>query len=446
MLIGLVSRRFDLLPGQPGPEPIRLRTLILLRWVAICGQTVAVGVALLIGAHLSLGPVMVVLGLAMILNLAMMLRPDRRISALEAAWQLGFDLAQIAALLSLTGGLSNPFALLLLAPVTVAATALPGRQLMALGIATFIMVSMTAWFARPMTFSDNGIAVLSDPLLVGSWFAIIIGALFFALYARTVTAEITATSDALFAARMALEREQRLQHLGGVVAAAAHEMGTPLATIKLVSSELADEIGEALPDRDDLAEDMELLRQSADRCGAILRSMGSAGRDDLLIRSAPLRQVLEEAAGPHRDRGIRIRIEITGDHPSIQRDAALIHGLRNLIQNAVDFASVEVLIEAKADRREIRLRIADDGPGFPLAILPRLGSPFLTTRPRSEDGRSYEGMGLGLFIAKTLLERSGAAVRFGNRQRGAQVTVTWPREVIEAKNDRGALGQNPHIS
>lgn len=445
MLIGLVSRRFDLLPGQPGPEPIRLRTLIHLRWIAIFGQSVAVAVALLIGAHLMLTPVLVVIGLAMILNLVLMLRPDRRIPAAEAAWQLGFDLAQIAALLSLTGGLLNPFALLLLAPVTVAATALPGRQLAALGLATFIMVSMAAFFARPLSFSDRGLVVLGDPLLVGSWFAIIIGALFFAFYARTVTAEIAATSDALFAARMALEREQKLQHLGGVIAAAAHEMGTPLATIKLISSELAAEIGEALPDREDLAEDMGLLRQSADRCGTILRSMGSAGRDDLLIRSAPLRQVLEEAAGPHGDRGIRIRIETPDDQPTILRDAALIHGLRNLIQNAVDFARIEVLIEARIDAREIRLRIADDGPGFPPALLPRIGSPFLTTRPRSEERRGYEGMGLGLFIAKTLLERSGAVVRFANRQRGAQVTVTWPRNLIEA-DQRAALGQNPTIS
>lgn len=445
MFPGLVSRRFDFLPGQPGPEPIRLRTLILLRWVAIIGQSAAVAVALMIGAHLRLGPVLLVIGLAIALNIALSLRPARRISALEAAWQLGFDLAQIAALLSLTGGLTNPFAVLLLAPVTVAATALPGRQLVALGATTFVMVSMAAFFARPLTFSDGPVATLNEPLLVGTWFAIIIGALFFAYYARTVAAEISAGSDALFAARMALEREQKLQHLGGVVAAAAHEMGTPLATIKLVSSELSDEIAEALPERTDLAEDLAVLRQSAERCGAILKSMGSAGRDDLLIRAAPLRQVLDEAADPHRDRGIRIRIEVAPGAPTILRDAALIHGLRNLIQNAVDFARAEVLIDAGCDRREIRIRIADDGPGFPATLLPKIGDPFLTTRPRSEDGRSYEGLGLGLFIAKTLLERSGAAVRFGNRQRGAQVTVTWPRELIEA-DGRAALGSNPEIS
>jgi len=442
---GLVFRRIHPLPGQPAPEPIRLRTLILLRWVAITGQLAAVGAALAIGADFPLAAVLAVIGLAVALNLALTTRPDRRISAHEAAWQLGFDLGQVAALLALTGGLANPFALLLLAPVTVAATALPPRQLLALGAATFLMVTLSAICAQPLTFGPEGLVALREPLLVGHWFAIVIGAVFFAGYARLVAAQVNATSDALFAARLALEREQRLQHLGGVVAAAAHELGTPLATIKLVGAELADELAEALPEREDLAEDVALLRQSADRCRDILKSMGSAGRDDLLIRSAPLTEVLAEAAAPHHGRGAEIVVQPAPEPLIVQRDAAVIHGLRNLIQNAVDFAARRVTIETGADRRDLWVRIADDGPGFPPALLPRIGSPFLTTRPRAEDGRSYEGMGLGLFIAKALLERSGARLRFANGAKGgAEILVTWPRDMIETGN-RAALGPNPEI-
>lgn len=443
MPIGLVSRRIDLLPGQPGPEPIRLRTLILLRWVAIAGQLAAVGAALMIGATFQLPVVLGVIGLAVTLNLVLSLRPGRRISAREAAWQLGFDLAQIAVLLALTGGLENPFALLLLAPVTIAATALPGRYLLALGATTFVMVTLAAVFAQPLIFHPGELS-LQSPLLVGHWFAIVIGALFFSSYARLVAAEVSATSDALFAARMALEREQKLQTLGGVVAAAAHELGTPLATIKLVSAELSDELSEALPERADLAEDLALLRQSADRCRDILKSMGGAGRDDLLIRSAPLSELLSEAAAPHQDRGARIAMQAGDENPIVHRDAAVIHGLRNLIQNAVDFAADQVTVQTGSDRREIWVRIMDDGPGFPPALLPRIGSPFLTTRPRAEDGRSYEGMGLGLFIAKALLERSGARLSIGNGVRGAEITVVWPRALIETQN-RAPLGQNPEI-
>ncbi|WP_374633632.1 ActS/PrrB/RegB family redox-sensitive histidine kinase [Paracoccus sp. (in: a-proteobacteria)] len=445
MPFGFVSRRIALLPGQPGPEPVRLGTLVLLRWVAIAGQLAAVCGALLIGAEFALSPVLVVIALAAALNLTLMIRQGRRISADEAALQLGFDLTQVAILLTLTGGLTNPFALLLLVPVTIAATALPGRQLVALAVATVVMVTLIGVLAQPLSFGADAVVQMQEPLLVGHWLAIVVGAAFFIAFARRVAAEINASSDALFAARMALEREQRLQHLGGVVAAAAHELGTPLATIKLVSAELADELSEALPDREDLAEDVTLLRQSADRCRDIMRSMGASGRDDLLIRSAPLAEVLAEAAAPHRKRGAAIVIEAAEDMPVIQRDAAVIHGLRNLIQNAVDFAHNQVTIRASRDRRDLRIQISDDGPGFPPALLPRIGSPFLTTRPRAEDGRSYEGMGLGLFIAKALLQGSGARLDFGNDPRGgARITVTWPLTRIEA-DDRGVLGANPEI-
>ena len=445
MNLDLAARRIDMFPGQPGPEPVRLRTLIVLRWVAITGQLAAVCGALLIGARFPLLAVLAIIMLAVALNLFLMLRPNRRISASEVAWQLGFDLAQVGTLLALTGGLTNPFALLLLAPVTIAATTLPVRQLIALGAGTLVLVTLTALFAQPLDFGPGGLIRLYHPLLAGQWLAIVIGAVFFAIFARRVAAELTATNEALFAARMALEREQKLQHLGGVVAAAAHELGTPLATIKLVSSELADELSQALPDRDDLAEDVQLLRQSADRCRDILRSMGASGRDDLLIRSAPISEVLNEAAAPHRGRAAQIVLNSGDDMPVIRRDAAIIHGLRNLIQNAVDFARSRVSIETGLERNELWVRIGDDGPGFPAALLPRIGSPFLTTRPRAEDGRNYEGMGLGLFIAKALLEGSGARLDFANMPgAGACVTVTWPRAAIEA-DDRGILGPNPEI-
>ncbi len=445
MFLDVVSRRIEPFPGQPGPEPIRLRTLVALRWVAIAGQFAAVCGALLIGAGFPLGAVLAVIVLAIALNLVLSLRQGRRISAREAAWQLGFDLAQVAALLALTGGLANPFALLLLVPVTIAATTLPGRYLIGLGAATLVMLTLSTVFAQPLTFGHGGLVPLREPLMAGHWLAIVIGAVFFSIFARRVAAELTATTEALFAARMALEREQKLQHLGGVVAAAAHELGTPLATIKLVSAELADELSEALPAREDLAEDVALLQQSADRCRDIMRSMGASGRDDLLIRSTPICELLDEAARPHQGRGAQIVLDIQDDLPVIRRDAAVIHGLRNLIQNAVDFARRQVTITAGQDENELWLRVSDDGPGFSPALLPRIGNPFLTTRPRAEDGRNYEGMGLGLFIAKALLEGSGARLRFANGAKGgAQITVTWPIAAIRA-DDRGPLGENPPI-
>lgn len=417
-------------------EPIRMRTLVLLRWFAIIGQLATVVVARSMGIGFAIGPVLALIAAAILMNLWQVLAPRRRASTGHVFGQLTFDLIQISALMALTGGLSNPFALLVLAPVTVAATSLDNRQTLMLGIATVALISVASVLALPLR-DANGTQLLMEPVLaIGHWVALVIGVAFFAGYTRRVTAELGATSRALFATQMALAREQRLQHLGGVVAAAAHEMGTPLATIKLIAGELADE----LTDRPELHADAIALRDSAERCGQILRSMGRAGKEDLHMRSAPLRAVLEDAASPHADRGPSV--EILAEGPDVHRDPAVIHALRNLIQNAVDFARARVVIEADSGTEFVTVTIRDDGPGYSPALLARIGDPFLTSRRTGAQRGGYEGMGLGLFIAKTLLERSGARLSFANGGPGAVVTVRWPLDRIRA-DTRAALGQNP---
>nr|WP_154336017.1 ActS/PrrB/RegB family redox-sensitive histidine kinase [Paracoccus sp. S-4012] len=436
-------------PGEARPPgsligPIRLRTLVLLRWVALGGQLCAIVAALWLGLRFQLGLVLAVTAAGAVFNLALMRRGAQPDSA-QAALQLAFDVVQVSLLLALTGGLSNPFALLILAPVTIAATALDRQKVVILGLATVAMVTLASFAAQPLRDSA-GLVIESPPLLVvGHWVAVVIAVVFFAGYAHRVSTELRARSSALAATEMALAREQRLQNLGGVVAAAAHEMGTPLATIKLVASELADE----LEDREDLASDLALLRDSADRCRDILRSMGRAGKDDMMLRATPLHVLIAEAAEPHATRGdIRVTLDGAEDSPEpvMQRDPGTIHGLRNLIQNAVDFAAETVRIEARWSADRVIVTVADDGAGFPPALLARIGEPFLTTRRPAADRPGYEGMGLGLFIAKSLLERSGATLRFGNGAGGgAEVEVSWPRGRIEAKA-RGPLGENPAIA
>ncbi|WP_372801739.1 ActS/PrrB/RegB family redox-sensitive histidine kinase [Paracoccus seriniphilus] len=419
-------------------EPIRMRTLVLLRWVAIAGQLAAVIAARLIGIEFALGPVLALICAMLVMNLWQLLNQPRRISPGRAARHLAFDLVQLSALIALTGGMANPFALLVLVPVTVSATTLNTRQTLVLGLATVVMITLAAWLAVPL-HDRHGTPLRIEPLLaLGHWVALVIGVGFFAVYAHRVTAELSATSDALFATQMALAREQRLQHLGGVVAAAAHEMGTPLATIKLIAAELVDD----LQDRPDLRDDALALRESAERCGNILRSMGRAGKDDLLLHAAPLRAVLEDAAEPHQGRGPSL--EILAEGPGIRRDPAITHALRNLIQNAVDFAKSRVVIEGYASASHLTVTIRDDGPGYPAALLARIGDPYLTSRKGGAQRSGYEGMGLGLFIAKTLLERSGAKLDFANGGPGAVVTVRWPLERI-LMDERAKLGHNPQL-
>ena len=429
---------------------VRLRTLVILRWIAILGQITALIVSVrTLGLDIEVGLAAMAIGASIIANLfSTFLYPEtKRLSELEAMLMLLFDLLQLCLLLYLTGGLNNPFALLVLAPVTIAATFLRLRDTAILGIITILILTALAAWHIPLRSMAGDVLQMPDLFRFGFWVALVIGVVFLGAYARLITSEIHEMSDALLATQMALAREQKLTDLGGVVAAAAHELGTPLATIKLVSGELLDELG----DDPDLADDVRLIGEQANRCTAILRSMGRAGKDDLHMRRVPLEGLLREAAEPHLMRGKRLEFVISDEtemparQPIIERRPEIVHGLRNLVQNAVDFSSDKVLIESTWTDKSVSVRISDDGPGYPSAILARIGDPFM--RRREDTSRpGYEGMGLGLFIANTLLERSGARLDFANGGSlgGALVAVTWNRDQIDpSKGDRaGGLGEN----
>lgn len=446
---------------------IRLRTMIMLRWVAITGQLVAITVAQLIyGLQLELGLCYLAVGASIIANLvATFIFPEnKRLSERENALLVFFDLMQLGVLLFLTGGLNNPFALLLLGPVTVTASALSLRSTVVLCTTAVLIVSLLAVVYLPLMTQAGEVLSIPSLFVFGHWVGLVIAILFTSAYSWRVTSEIHTMGDALAATQMALAREQKLTDLGGVVAAAAHELGTPLATIKLASAELLNDLTDH-PELADLAEDAALIRDQADRCRVILHNMGRAGKDDMMLRQAPLEAVVVEAAEPHMDRGKTVLLDIGMDadlrrtQPTVLRKPEIVHGLRNLVQNAVDFSQSEVWIETAWTQDDISLRIVDDGPGFPAQVLGRIGDPFVRQRRQVQQGGSrpeYEGMGLGLFIAKTLLERSGAQLRFANgpqdtqirNRTGAVVEVTWPRDklAVEPEENRQALGDNPPIN
>ena len=441
---------------------VRLKTQILLRWIALAGQSAAVLVASLVyGLVFPTGLVAITIGVAGIVNLlaGFLMPATRRLSEGESTAMLVFDIAQLSVLLWLTGGLDNPFAVLMLAPVTISATMLrlPGVLLVG-GLA---LISVTVLWLWSLPILSPQMTALSLPGLsrFGFWLALAIGITFIGLYVRRVTLEMQAMGDALAATQLALAREQKLTDLGGVVAAAAHELGTPLATITLTATELVDD----LSDSPELAEDAALIRAQAIRCRDILRSMGRAGKEDTHLRQAPLEAVVREAAEPHLARGREVVFAVGAEpgtepgetateaeaQPLIHRRPEIVHGLRNLIQNAVDFAGERVEIDLSWTAESLMVTIEDDGPGFPPGLIGRIGDPFMRSRRRP----GYEGMGLGLFIAQTLLERSGARLSFANggeRLRasgaaagGAIVMVAWPRALLEAQ--RGAGSPNPHF-
>lgn len=456
--------QLGVLKGRERGNWVRLRTIILLRWAAVIGQLVALFVAQEVyKLQIEMALCLLVVSVSVMGNLiAMFIFPEnKRMSETENLLMVLFDLLQLALLLYLTGGLHNPFYILILGPVTVSALVLTLRSTVFLGMTAILAVTLLAEFHLPLRTEQGFLLRVPDIFVFGNWVAITIAVVFLSFYSRRVTQEMHSMSDALQATQMALAREQKLTDLGGVVAAAAHELGTPLATIKLTSAELIEE----LDDFPDLQDDARLIREQADRCRDILRSMGRAGKDDLMLRQAPLGTVVREAAAPHMNRGKEIHFQdgVTNEdsqaQPIVLRRPDLVHGLRNLLQNGVDFARANVWVETRWDDETVSVRIMDDGMGYPANIMGRIGDPFMRLR-RSEPERAqrpeYEGMGLGLFIAKTLLERSGAELSFANgrdpylasteqpQKCGAIVEVVWPRAKIDARHSDNAtpMGKN----
>ncbi|MBV1902126.1 MAG: sensor histidine kinase, partial [Marinosulfonomonas sp.] len=281
----LDNRTTGPLPKERRSNWVPLRTLIILRWIAIIGQLVAIIVAQSVfRLSLDLGLCLMAVGALIIANLiAIFVYPkNKRVSEQELTLMLLFDVTQLSALLYLTGGLHNPFALLILAPVSISATALRTGPTVVIGVIAIVLSTIVLIFHQPLHNAAGAILRMPQIFVFGFWTAILIGVVFLGGYARSVASEITTMSEALLATQMALAREQKITDLAGVVAAAAHELGTPLATIKLASTELVED----LAGQGALQDDARLIRDQTDRCRDILRDMGRAGKDDLHMHFA----------------------------------------------------------------------------------------------------------------------------------------------------------------
>ena len=419
------------LPQRPviRGDRLRLRTLTLIRWVAAAGQTVTVLVV-----HFGLGfDLPVVFCLAVIATLVasnLVLSHPRvaraRIGNRAAAILLGFDIVQLAVLLYVTGGLQNPFAILIIAPVVVSATILSRGATAALTLLAFASISVLAYFRTPLPWSPE-VLELPAVYVLGIWTALAVASVFTSTYVWSVSEEARRMSDALAATQTLLARQQRLSDLGGLAAAAAHELGSPLATIAVVAKELSREV----PPDSPLAEDVELLLSQSERCRDILAGLARAPETSSgePFDKLPLTQIVEAAAEPYRNDAIDIIFmsasESAGPEPIVVRSSELLSALGTLIQNAMQFARHEVVVSCEWDDASASVVIHDDGPGFAPAVMTTLGEPFVSTRSDEEDH-----MGLGIFIAQTLLQRVGADLSFANRD-GAEVVIQWPRTMLD---------------
>jgi two-component system, sensor histidine kinase RegB len=431
-------------PSSIGPAAtmaggrVRLRTLILIRWVAVAGQLTA-----LLVVHFGLRyPVPLLATLAtvavsVVVNIWATVgrRSPERLGDRAAAFYLAYDLLQLGVLLYLTGGLHNPFAVLILAPVIVSATVLSRFSTMTLSVLALVTVAVLALDHLPLPWA-NGAFDLAPIFIFGLATALALSVVFIAGYVFSLAEEARRMSGALAASYMALDREQRLSALGALAAAAAHRLGSPLGTIAVVSKELARELPPESPHR----ADVELLLSESERCRTILAELSTRPEAGEPLQRMPLAALVETAAAPYRAQRIRLVVDAQAEAgteeagtpaPQAPHSPELVHGLGNLLQNAIEFARAEVRVIVRWNDRHVRLVIRDDGPGFDPGLLDHLGEPYLSGGPQ---GRARDSLGLGVFIAQTLLGRTGAQLSFGNGQNGGgEVTIVWNRTTLEAE-------------
>ncbi len=423
---------------------LRLVTTVRLRWAAVIGQLIAVGVVTwFYGFALDAGSCLILIALSAWLNVYLAIRfPARhRLSTRFAVVLLAYDILQLSALLYFTGGIENPFVVLLVAPVTVSAATLPPRYTFALGVLVLVAAVLLINNHYPLPWHDGIRFELPRDYKLGVLAALAASTGFLAFYTWRLNKESRQMSAALAATDMVLASEQRLHALDGLAAAAAHELGTPLSTIVLVAKELEYELGPESKYR----EDLQLLHSQAKRCREILQKLTrKPDEQDPMHASITVRELLEEASSAYRLSGKRLIIStnpfagVEGEartEPVGHRRPGVIYGLGNIIENAAGFAKSEVHLDARWNASDVVVTITDDGPGFAPELMDQIGEPYVTTRRYEDRGdKGHSGLGLGFFIAKTLLERSGASVNFSNQaepRTGAVIQIIWRRTTFE---------------
>jgi two-component system, sensor histidine kinase RegB len=416
---------------------VRLDTILRLRWLAVLGQLAAIFIVVQgLEFDVPIVPCVTIVGLSALLNLALQIAFNtmQRLEPAYSASLLALNIVELAGLLYFTGGLENPFSFLFLAPVLISATVLPVRLTIALGVLAVACASVLVFLHQPLPWDPDEPLVLPPIYLLGVWLSIVVAIGVTSLYAFQVTEEARKLSDALAATELVLAREQHLTQLDGLAAAAAHELGTPLSTIFLISREL-----EKSAHNGPFSADIKTLREQAQRCRDILAKITQLSATGAPFDRMKLSTLIEETVAPHRDFGIaiKVRIAVAGTpEPVGSRNPAILYGVGNILENAVDFARSAVEVNAWWNNDTVEIIISDDGPGFAPDILKRIGEPYLSRRRASDDAQSeHRGLGLGVFIARTLLERTGAKVSFSNRvfpDHGAVVQIAWPRQRFEA--------------
>ena len=402
------------------------KTLVILRYIAIFGQFIAIN---LVYNYLNLNfPVVesyIIIFIGLLTNLYLQFQfKSNQLKDFYASLFLIYDLIQLSVLLYLTGGILNPFSFLLIVPAIVSSTFLSTGTTIILGGITSILLLLLTYFYLPLPGLEVEFA-FSNFYKSGILVGILIGLIFLSYFGIRFAGETKKRSQALNKLQQVIAKEYELESLGGQAAAAAHSLGTPLATISVVARELKKEIG----DKKDYSKDIDLLISQTERCSEILKKISTKQiKEDQFISSVKLENLLDEIIHSFQETSSKnISLISNNDKNKIntQRSPEIIYGLRNFIGNAVKFSKSRVDIILKSDQKNIEIIINDDGPGFPEDIKTIIGEPYI--KSKSEEINSKAGLGLGIFLGKTLLERQLANLFFSQDKKlgGASITISW---------------------
>ncbi len=410
-------------------ENIKLETLTNIRWIAITGQLFTVCLVYFyykfeFSFYWSVGAIF----LSILLNIILEFYKFyiQRLNNFWASLSILYDLIQLSFLLYLTGGLTNPFSILILVPTTIAVTFLSKRSSVVIASVSIFMLSILAIKHYPL---PGPAIVLPKHYLLGLWASLTIGIIFLGNYAYSITIEDRKRSKAFDNLEKALSRERELKSLGGLAAAAAHELATPLGTITLVIEDLKKQLGK----NPKFKNDVELLNSQIKRCKVILKDLSTdPNKQDSFIENVTFKNLIQEIIFSFeipKNKNIKILDRQLENNFMVTRKIELIYAMRNIIDNAIKFAEKKIEIEVLNKDKKIELNISDDGIGFSQDIVQKLGEPYVKS---SLVAKNKRGLGLGIFISKTLLERTGAKVLFKKSNLGgALVNIIWKESSLK---------------
>ena len=410
-------------------------TLTILRYIAIIGQFIAINVVFFyLNLKFPIKASLIVVFIGLLTNLYLQFNVKaNQLKDTYASLFLLYDLFQLAILLYLTGGIFNPFSILLIIPAIVSSTFLSMGTTIILGFITSLILFTLTHYYLPLP------GLLVENFDVPSFYkfgiliSILIGLIFLSYFGIRFAGETKKRSEALNKLQEVIAKEYELESLGGQAAAAAHSLGTPLATIAVVAKELKKEIG----DNKDVSKDIDLLISQTKRCSEILKQISKKQiEEDIFLSSIKLEDLLEEIIDSFKETSSK-KIELVSNDDNnkinIERTPEIIYGLRNFIGNAVKFSKSRVKIDLMSDLEKIEIKINDDGPGIPDDIIKKIGEPYIKSKSTVLNPNS--GLGLGTFLGKTLLEKQGAKLSFrrNNDLGGALVIISWnPKNLVNS--------------